>query len=147
MFSRAQLLPDEVEPVRAAGGVVFEHVKEDANDEAFLQFPCALWQDHRCSVYGVAQPRTCNDYECKLLKRFIARDATLDECIEVVHTVRAAEGRLAAAGGPPELNADDQALGELGEQQRAALVAAIELDVLVKRHLKEPAEERNDVEP
>jgi hypothetical protein len=114
LFTHAELTPDEVEPVLAAGGVVEK--RSDATREWLaLALPCVLWVDGRCSVYGTIQPQNCRDYKCQLLNQVEAGTRTLDDAMHVVEMILNAQREVVAT---------------------KALIAAAELDFLIRRYLK-----------
>ncbi len=69
-------------------GLVVEPVGEGSG---FPQ-PCSLFQNNCCSIYAW-RPQTCQKYQCALLDRYLADQATLEEALNLV---RQAQKMLAA---------------------------------------------------
>ncbi len=63
--------------------------------------PCPLHQENRCTVYA-GRPSACRSYQCKLLRRYLAGQATWDECIRRVELAKdlLARVRRRTAAGP-----------------------------------------------
>ncbi|TRZ90242.1 lasso peptide biosynthesis B2 protein [bacterium] len=63
----AKITPDEMDHARALGLTV-----EPFKDHLRFHLPCPLYIDNRCSIYTARRPHICGEYQCELLKKYLA---------------------------------------------------------------------------
>jgi hypothetical protein len=103
-----------------------------------MALPCVLWKEHKCSVYDTIQPRRCSEFRCKLLLAYLQGDKSIEECLIPVRRVRELEEEIRNHGGVPRVGtATVPNARDLDSRQRTAVMATIELDVVVYRHFKD----------
>jgi len=82
LYSHALLEPHEVQPAIRAG----LNVLQDQGGRRFTQ-PCACFDDGPCAIYA-DRPAACASYQCALLKRHLAGEVSLDQCVAKVRRVK-----------------------------------------------------------
>lgn len=89
----AHVADDEIESVQRLGLKVVA-----SEDGPVFPLPCPLHRGAQCTVY-TERPSVCRTYQCKLLRRFLAGEATWDECIGLVHLAQDLVSRIARRRG------------------------------------------------
>jgi hypothetical protein len=86
-----------VEPAIRAG----LNVIQDEDGSRFTQ-PCACNDDGPCSIYA-SRPAACASYQCALLKKHLAGEASLEQCAAKVSRVKELVASITAqiAGADP----------------------------------------------
>lgn len=90
-------------------GVVHSHAALDVSELALAQelslsvdtfedglgfhLPCPQYQGDRCAAYQ-RRPRSCEGYQCELLRRFLAGQASLEESLSLVRQTKAMLDKL-----------------------------------------------------
>lgn len=90
LYSHALLEPREVEPAIRAG----LNVLQDEGARRFTQ-PCACNDGGPCTIYA-ERPAACASYQCALLKRYLAGEASLEQCAAKVTRVKELVASIAA---------------------------------------------------
>jgi Fe-S-cluster containining protein len=69
---------DDIAPLAASGIQIYW----DKNTRVFKQ-PCAAHKNCICTIYK-DRPRSCRDYECRLLERFKGSEISQDEALGII---------------------------------------------------------------
>ena len=96
LFSRVDLVEDELPFARAANLDIFKH----CHRPAFRQ-PCAAFQGQRCHIYE-HRPTICRSYRCKLLTRYLSGRIELEQAAARVDETNAAIGAIVEEIGTPD---------------------------------------------
>jgi uncharacterized protein len=96
LFSRVDLVEDELPLARAANLDIFKH----CHRPAFRQ-PCAAFQGQRCHIYE-HRPTICRSYRCKLLTGYLRDDINLEQAAVTVDETIAAIGAIVERIGMPD---------------------------------------------
>ena len=84
LFWIAQLQPRELENVNELG----MSVSSNRENPGFI-LPCHLLVEKKCSIYtNPKKPKTCGEFKCKLLNRYLARDVDLQTALATVQNAR-----------------------------------------------------------
>jgi uncharacterized protein len=119
--------------------------EKETGGSAFT-LPCPRIEERRCGVYD-DRPRSCRDYQCKLLQRFLAGEIALAEALGVVERLGALTDRVRAQLGPQDPTASvfvqtdayvaalgPDAHGERSRREHAAFwLDMVELEMLLRR--------------
>jgi hypothetical protein len=96
LFSRVDLVQDELPFARAANLDIFKH----CHRPAFRQ-PCAALQGQRCHIYE-QRPTICRSYRCKLLTRYLSGRIEPEQAAFTVDETNAAIGTIVEKIGTPD---------------------------------------------
>jgi hypothetical protein len=61
---------------------------ETTRERLGFRLPCPLYREQRCPIYMATRPRVCSNYQCDLLKAFLAGTLTLEQCRHTVQRAR-----------------------------------------------------------
>ena len=88
VHSHAALGTDELDLARELGlrVDVFE-------DGVGFHLPCPQYQADRCATYQ-RRPRTCAEYQCELLQRFLAGEVSQEESVSLITQAKAMLDRV-----------------------------------------------------
>ena len=119
-----EVRPEHVIEVRSLGLAV-EPVEPRATSEGQHAFslPCALYLDHKCSVYP-KHPPSCHDFRCALLRKLDGGEIEFDAALAIA---REASALVAEGAARPVAT---------GESDPAVVLGAAALDVLLTRHFR-----------
>jgi uncharacterized protein len=90
---------------------------------AFRQ-PCPLYRDDHCSVYG-RHPPSCEEYQCALLKKYLAGEIEFEAAIALAREARALIAQGAARPLAPN------------ESDPDVVLRAAALDVWLTKHFRD----------
>ncbi len=79
----ARLTPDET-GLALSLGLTVDSFKERPG----FHLPCPLYQHPCCSIYTAPRPRVCGDYQCDLLKKFLAGAISPEESLYIIGRAR-----------------------------------------------------------
>jgi uncharacterized protein len=129
IFRAVPLRDDEVEEGRRRNVTLIDKSQRSDATHAMGQ-PCVLFQEQRCSTYGVWRPRACDAYVCGVLDDHVHGRRSFDDSLAIVTSYRAARSQI---GPLATLAEHDEDLEEapLTVQQKLALAV---LKVLRHRH-------------
>ena len=124
----ARIEEDEIETAKRLGLTVSSGTKGPV-----FALPCHLHQEGRCTVYA-ERPSPCSSYQCKLLRRYLAGEATWDECIRRVELAKDLLATLRRRVGPEHIRDLEPAQLESVVTDRALLMDAVAFVTLCQSH-------------
>ena len=95
LFDRARLGDDQFDLAASLG---METARDPEGSGGFVQ-PCPRFRGGCCSIYDQPKPRICGDYQCGLLRAYLAGDENLDRCLASINLVRSLAHELEVAMG------------------------------------------------
>lgn len=78
----AKLEPGEIEAAERLGLKSFVH-----QDGPAFRLPCPCHRDDRCTIYE-ERPGSCRGYQCKLLRRYLAGEASAEDSLSRIEQVK-----------------------------------------------------------
>jgi hypothetical protein len=83
VFATVDVEKSSVSPLKNAG---FE-LNEDSNGGTYFSQPCIAHEGNRCVVYNI-RPENCKQFQCILLKNYLAGYIEFDDALSIVQNCR-----------------------------------------------------------